>query len=89
MIVIRTDMQLIKMQVNHVVNIGQTAVFSVQFRRKSFRKNIIFYDIHYVNKLSDTFNCIAKIQNALLEVRARDPRNIADAVLFPSPVPEN
>ena len=84
-----TDVQLIKMQVNHVVNIGQTAVFSVQFRRKSFRKNIIFYDMHYVNKLSDTFNCIAKIQNALLEVRARDPRNIADAVLFPSPVPEN
>ena len=84
MIVIMADVQLIKMQVNHVVTIGQTAVFSVQSRRKSFHKIIIFNEMHYVNKLSDTFNCIAKIPNVLLEVRARDQRNGADAVFFPS-----
>ena len=79
-----TDVKLIKMQVNHVVNIGQTAVFSVQSRRKLFNKIIIFNEMHYVNKLSDTFNCIVKIPNVLLEVRARDQRNRADAVFFPS-----
>ena len=46
-----TDVQLIKIQVNHVVNTGQTAVFLMQFRRKLFHKMIIFNEIHYVDKL--------------------------------------
>ena len=67
MIVIMTDVQLIKIQVNHVVNIGETAVFAVQFRRKICHKIINFNEMHYVNKLSNTFNCIAKNSKCTIE----------------------